>query len=90
MGRVVVAVIMAMSVSIAVIMLMKKGGADKIEREANASYYEYQLGVLDVLEVDEPLDGLQKDAQAQSEKEYAVEESAKELSTCPTEGKVLG
>lgn len=56
----------AMSMSIAVIVFMKESGADEVKREANASYYEYQLGFLDVLEGDEPLDRLQKDTQTQS------------------------
>jgi hypothetical protein len=36
------------------------------------------------------LDGLEEDGQAEGEKEYAIEEGAKELSACPTEGRVMG
>lgn len=81
---------MAMSMSIAVIMLVEEGGADEVECEANASHYKYQLWVLNMLEGDEALDGLQQDAQTQSKEKGAIEESAEELRTCPAKGKVLG
>jgi hypothetical protein len=51
----------------------------------------HKLG-LDGLTADsnEPLDRLEKNRQAEREKKNTIEECAKELGACPTEGEVLG
>lgn len=86
---VVMAVVMAVSMAVSMVMFVEEGSADQVEGEADAPYYEHQLRVLNMLERNEALNGLQKDAQAQSEEEGAIEEGAEELRTCPTKGEVL-
>lgn len=38
---------------------------------------------------DEPLDGLQEDANPQGKKKYAIEEGAEQFGSLPTKGEVL-
>jgi len=87
--RVRVGMSMSMCVTIAMIMLVEESGADQIESQTDASYDEHQPRIFDMLEGDEALDGLECNAQAQSEKEGAIKEGAEQLCSCPAKGQVL-
>lgn len=80
---------MAVSMAIAVVVLVEEGGTYEIQGETNAAYYEHQLWVFDVLQEYEALNGLQEYAQTKGKEEGTVEESAKKLRTCPAKREIL-
>jgi hypothetical protein len=63
-------------VAVVVVMLVQEQGADEVEGQTDAADDEDELGVLDALDGNEALDGLQTDAEPQGEEECAVEECA--------------
>jgi hypothetical protein len=58
-----VSVTVVMSISIAMIVLMKEGGADDIERETDTSYDEHKLWIVDMLKRDEAFYRLKRNTQ---------------------------
>jgi hypothetical protein len=73
-----------------VVVFVQEEGADDVEGEADGADNEDELGILDVLDEDEALDGLQGDAEAEGEQECAVEECTEERGARPAKGHVLG
>ena len=69
---------------------MKKRRADNVQCQSNATHDEDQSWVLETLDRDESLDGLQEDADSQCQQEDTIEESTEQLRSLPAKRKVLG
>ena len=81
-------VAVTVTVAISMVVLVEECSTDEIQGQTDAAYYQNQLRVLHMLEGDETLDRLQRDAQPQSKEESAVEECTEKLSTSPTEREI--
>ena len=60
--------------------------ADNVDEEPHPAHDQDHLRVLDLLHEDEPLDGLDRDGEAEGEQEHGVNERAHHLGPRPAEG----
>jgi len=64
---------------------MEDGGANDVQDETDAPNDHDQKGILDRLEANKSLDGLQEDTDAERQQEDSVEKRAEEGGTLPAE-----
>jgi len=68
---------------------MQERSGNDVQAQPHAAHDENQFDIADLLERDEALDGLEKDADAQGEQEGAVEEGAEQPGALPAKREIL-
>jgi hypothetical protein len=68
---------------------MEENSSDDIQAETHASNNEDQLRILDMLDRDEALNGLEEDADSERKQKGSVEEGTEQAGALPSEREIL-